>query len=326
MRYAPSICFLMAGVAACQSHTQTQSATGGAHVDNLPGRAPVVVNQTSALAGVQYADSSLAGQTKGPDADYWSQAARAMSARFNATPSVLWTVGNIAAPDHIRMTFARPAAASDLDPHIEFAEASDDPMRAALKAFDQQGMRVWLMIEPGAAPVEQVIELVLTQYNSHPSLAGVGVDAGWLGVAVDTQGTVISGDSGTPVTDAQAQSWLDVLHRHDPGLRLLLQHWQSENLPPTLRQGLMFMADGQGYASADALVADFADFARKMTPAPVGLLYGTGSDARWWCHLADAPLDIGNAVLTAVSATQGLFWSDESALEAFPQVAYSCDD
>lgn len=319
-------CALYAGVfmAACQAQTEIRSADPNVSPQALPGRAPTPVNQSSVLAGTQYTDDSAAGKAKGPDGDYWSKASRSMATRLSATPSVLWTVATLAAPDHAHLTFARPSSASAVDPHIEFADA--DANGAALKAFDQQGVRVWLMIEPGLAPVQQLIELILTQYGSHPSIAGVGIDAGWLGVSVDTRGTVIQGDSGTPVTDAAAQGWLELLHRHDPGLRLLLAHWQAGNLPPTLRQGLMFLDNGRGYASLDAQVGDYAAFARKLAPAPVGFLLGDSADAPWWCHLADPPHELGNAVLSAVPDAQGLFWSDTTADQVFLDLTYSCPD
>jgi hypothetical protein len=55
----------------------------------------------------------------------------------------------------------------------------EDGNEEALTLFDEMGAQVWLQVEPGNAPVEDLIHIVLERYGHHPSVVGVGVDVEW---------------------------------------------------------------------------------------------------------------------------------------------------
>jgi hypothetical protein len=244
----------------------------------------------------------------GPDYDpgpaYWARVGREMAARFEgAVPETIWIVSSLDG-DGTRLHF--PVA----EPQPLISGSEDDAYEAALELFDEQGFRVWLQVEPGHAPIEELIHLVLGRYGHHPSVIGFGVDVEWYQSTTKPEGKA--------VTDAEAEAWLAAVRSHDPEYRLFLKHWEIGKMPPTVRDGLLFVDDSQILPSRDAMVAEFAEWGRAFAPAPVAFQYGYPSDRPWWRRLQDPPRDIGQAIRDAVPNTEGLYWVDFTVLDVFP--------
>jgi hypothetical protein len=246
--------------------------------------------------------------TYGPDHDpgaaYWAGVGQAMAQRFpGSVPESVWIVGRL----HGEGTMLSFPAAVD---HPLIATAAEDGNEEVLALFDRMGGRVWLQVEPGHAPVETLIDLMLERYGHHPSVIGVGVDVEWYRSTKTPEGQA--------VTDAEARAWLAAARAHDPRYRLFLKHWEIGKMPPTVRDGLLFIDDSQQLPSLQAMVEEFTQWGRAFAPAPVGFQYGYESDRPWWQALDDPPGDIGRAFLDAVPNTEGLYWVDFTALELFP--------
>lgn len=247
---------------------------------------------------------SAYGPARDPGPRYWLRVGQEMASRFDgAVPETIWIVSRLHG-DGTALNFpARPSS-----PLITAAE--EDHNQAALDLFDRHGFRVWLQIEPGHAPIEELIHLVLGRYGSHPSVVGFGIDVEWY------QST--ERPEGKPVTDEEAAAWLAAIRSHDPSYRLFLKHWEAAKLPPTLRDGLLFIDDSQILPSLDAMVAEFAEWGRSFAPAPVAFQFGYPSDRPWWRQLDDPPGDIGRAIVAAVPNAAGLYWVDFTVLDVFP--------
>jgi hypothetical protein len=227
-----------------------------------------------------------------------------MAAKFpGARPQAIWIVGNFSGVGTL-LTF--PGGHPDVTVHF----SSKDKNEAALTLFDQRGVQVWLQVEPGDAPMEALIDIVLKQYGHHPSVIGFGVDVEWF----HSDGT----PEGRAVTDEEAAAWVAAARSHNPQYRVFLKHWEQEKMPPTYRDGLVFVDDSQNFESADHMVTEFAEWGKAFTPSPVGFQYGYPADKNWWGELADPPGDIGRKILTYVPNTAGLFWVDFTVLEVFP--------
>ena len=89
-------------------------------------------------------------------------------------------------------------------------------------------------------------------------------------------------------------------------------------MPPTFRNGLVFIDDSQGHASLNAMVSEFSNWGQTFAPSPVGFQYGYRSDKKWWRKFADPPLTIGNAILGQVPNTRDLLWVDFTAYDIWP--------
>ncbi|HEY6607680.1 MAG TPA: hypothetical protein VI277_00640 [Candidatus Limnocylindria bacterium] len=252
-------------------------------------------------AGFRYSTYGIGPIDPGPE--YWRRVGEEMAARFDgAKPGAVWIVGEIAGQGTV-LTFP---GTSD-EPTIHFRP--EDNNEAALDLFDEAGFDVWLQVEPANAPIDQLIDIILDRYGHHPSVVGVGIDVEWLGASGSPEGR--------PVTDAEAREWVAAVRAHDPGYRLFLKHWERDVMPPTERDGIVFIDDSQGFADLEAMVAEFAVWGEHFAPSQVGFQFGYLGDRPWWGGLADPPSDIGAALLDAVPNVAGLYWVDFTVREIF---------
>ena len=252
-------------------------------------------------AGFRY---SVYGPDFNPGPQYWSEVGVKMAGRFpDAKPATVWIVGRLAG-EGCELSFPGSSA----DPLIRFA--AEDANEEALKLFDGRGFDCWLQVEPGNAPVGELIDLMLERYGHHPCVAGVGVDVEWYRSIVKPEGEAVS--------DALAASWLAAARRHDPKYRLFLKHWLIEKMPPTLRDGILFIDDSQIFPSIEPMIEEFAQWGRAVAPAPVGFQYGYESDKPWWQKFADPAKEIGDRIREVVPNLEGLYWVDFTVLDVFP--------
>lgn len=252
---------------------------------------------------------SAYGPDWNPGPEYWGLLGLEMARKFDgAVPETVWIVGRL--HREIEGTLLNfPVEARD----ARIVGTPVDENESILRLFDRLGYRVWLQVEPGNAPVEELIDLVLARYGHHPSVVGFGIDVEWY--------RSIDQPEGKAVTDEEARAWLTAVRRHDPGYRLFLKHWEIEKMPPRMREGLFFIDDSQILPGLHEMVAEFAEWGRAFWPAPVGFQYGYESDRPWWSELEDPALEIGRQILGAVPNARGLYWVDFTALEVFPPAA-----
>lgn len=247
---------------------------------------------------------STYGPDYDPGAEYWAGVGERMASRFpGAVPEAIWIVGRL----HKEGTWLSFPGASDAS-LIRFS--AEDGNADVLELFDRRGVRAWLQVEPGHAPVEELIHLMLDRYGHHPSVIGVGIDVEWY--------RSTEAPEGRAVTDAEARAWLAAARSHDPDYRLFLKHWEIGKMPPTERDGILFVDDSQAIPSLDEMIEEFAAWGRAFAPAPVAFQYGYESDRRWWRQLDDPPAGIGRRILAAAPNTEGLYWVDFTVLEVFP--------
>ena len=265
------------------------------------GAVPEVEKGVGLGAGFRF---SVYGPRENPGPQYWARVGREMAARFpGSTPTAVWIVSRVKG-DGIELNFPAPAG----DPRIVGSEA--DGNEEALRLFDELAFRVWLQIEPGFVPVDTLLTLVLDRYGRHRCVVGVGIDVEWY--------KSTHPDEGEAVSDAEAAAWLALARRYNPSFRLFLKHWLTEKMPPTVREGLLFIDDSQIFPSLDAMVEEFAGWAKTFAPAPVGFQVGYNPDRPWWGTFDDPPKVIGERILAVAPNTEALIWVDFSVLEVFP--------
>ena len=89
-------------------------------------------------------------------------------------------------------------------------------------------------------------------------------------------------------------------------------------MPPTERDGLVFIDDSQIFDSLEEMIAEFKEWGEHFAPAPVGYQYGYPSDKHWWNELDDPAKEIGDRILEVVPNTEGLYWVDFTIFDIFP--------
>jgi hypothetical protein len=244
-----------------------------------------------------------------PDPKYWLNVGKEMANRFpGAKPEGVWIVSKVKIQEKGGSQLSFPITGQK-DPLISGND--QDLNEAALKEFDRLGYRIWLQIEPGFASVEELLDIVLKRYGHHSCVVGVGIDVEWF--------RSVNPDGGDPVTDDLARSWLAVARSHNPAFRLFVKHWLVEKMPPTVRDGLLFVDDSQIFPAMDPMIEEFAKWGKAFAPSPVAFQIGYPSDHPWWSKLKDPPKEIGTRILQAVPNTEAIFWVDFSVTEVFPR-------
>jgi hypothetical protein len=239
------------------------------------------------------------------DPQYWVSVGQRMSAKFpGSVPETIWIVGNIYG-EGTYLNF--PCETEDPNIRCGFMDMNDQ----ALKLFDELGFRVWLQVEAGNASVDELVDIVLNQYQAHPSVIGFGLDVEWYKSP--------SGPLGVPITDEEALRWTAAVQAHNPEYRLFLKHWEIEWMPPTVREGIFFVNDTQDFDSLNAMLANFSAWGAHFAPSPVGYQFGYDSDRKWWRELHDPPREIGETLLENIPNTQALYWVDFTVQDVFPE-------
>jgi len=177
-------------------------------------------------------------------------------------------------------------------------------------AFDDNGIKVWLQVEPGFADVDQLIDLVLGRYLNHSCVLGFGIDLEWRWGLPDTRETV-------PVTNEEANRWVNKIKQYNPDFKLFLKHWLPKNMPSTAREDIVFIDDAQNFDGLDPLVNEFKSWGENFSQTDVGYQIGYRRDREWWSQLEDPPREIGLALIRNIPNCRFIFWTDETIHELF---------
>lgn len=245
-----------------------------------------------------------------PSADYWVSTGRLMAGKFpSANPASIWIVSLYISNGVTQLNFPNPGGSY---PYINFI--STDQNESYLTRFDQEGFKVWLQVEPGAASIDTLIHLVLNRYKHHPCVKGFGVDVEWY------LANLYSG--GKKVTNEEAQRWEQKVKSIDTSYTLFLKHYGQSWMPPNYRGQILFVDDSQDFNFSsnpfNAMVNEFKSWGQKFSPNKVAFQYGYKADTTWWKKLNDPPATIGNALIANIPNCYGLFWVDFTITQVFP--------
>jgi len=241
-----------------------------------------------------------------PNAGYWTSVGRQMAGRFTgAVPGGIWIEGLYAGNGATELSFPSPGRSYA---HVMFSDLDYNEIH--LNEFDNAGLRVWLQVEPGAADVDSLIELVLQRYKHHTCVAGFGIDAEWYDPEASS--------GGRRITDAEARQWELHVKSINPAYSLFLKHWDGDWMPRTYRGSIIFVADSQGFSSLNEMVGVFSEWGKPFAPNDVAFQFGYEPDSSWWTRLVDPPKAIGDAISSSVGNAKGLFWVDFTITQVFP--------
>jgi len=250
------------------------------------------------------------GITPWPAPSWWVNSINSMKGRFaGATGEQIAVVVEVSGGGGRGNCWAHfPQPATGTWPNVNWDDV--DLFESTFDALDGAGIKVWLQVEPASCDVPMLIDLVYQQYGHHSSVIGFGVDDEWYRKDVER--------TGKSITDAEAAAWVAKTRTKDPADLVFLKHWLPEKMPPTYRDGLVFIDDSQGHGSLSAMVSEFRVWGQRFAPSPVGYQFGYQSDKAWWSTLADPPRNIGNSILAAVPNTRDLAWVDFTAYDIWP--------
>jgi len=242
-----------------------------------------------------------------PSADYWISVGNRMSQKFSgASPVGIWIVSLYQNNNITQFNFPSDGKSY---PYVQFI--SSDQNEAYLSRFDSVGVNVWLQVEPGAAGMDTLIDLVLNRYKQHSCVRGFGVDVEWFYTATNS--------GGRKLTDSMAHRWEQKVKSIDSTYTLFLKHYAQSWMPPSYRGTILFVDDSQEFTSGlPQMVSEFKSWGAKFAPNKVAFQFGYPIDSTWWRQYADPPKTIGDALLANVPNTYGLFWVDFTIVRVFP--------
>lgn len=244
-----------------------------------------------------------------PSPDWWVSSIGSMASRFptstGAMVAVVVEIDGMKGPG-CWAHFPNPDGGNY--PGVRFD--ATDLFGPDFSAFDAAGIKVWLQVESSGCDMPMLIDLVFKQYGNHSSVVGFGVDDEWY---LNKQYR-----NGKPITDAEAQAWVTQVRTYGSTYQVFLKHWLTSQMPPTYRDGLVFIDDSQGFRSMNAMMTEFAAWGSTFNPSPVGFQYGYAADRSWWSKLTNPPQAIGNGILSRVPNTSDLIWVDFTAHDIWP--------
>jgi len=299
---------LVAGTNTIRATAVTTS--GGPNVDKLTLGAGGGNPGKVAWAGVR---SSRYGISPFPSPSGWGNAMTTMASYFpGSTPVGLWLAGEIefnGTQSGQHFNFPNPGGTWDSTILFNSTDQNED----YLDYFDTHGIKVWLQVEPGFSPMNQLIDIVWRRYGSHPSVVGFGVDVEWYRSSCD-------GCSNATVSDSTAQAWEQKVKSVNPNWTLFLKHYDASNLPTTYRGDIIFVDDSEQNGSYDNFKSEMINFANRFYPNPVMFQIGYPSDKPWWSGLATPiPKTIGDDLARLSRQDRvGVVWVDFSLRDVLP--------
>jgi hypothetical protein len=260
-------------------------------------------------AGVR---SSSYGIDPFPNSLGWATATSTMAGYFpGSQPTIVWLVGEIYfSGQNSGMDCYFPNPGGTYDSKIHFS--STDRYKTYFDYFDSIGVKVFLQVESGFAPMGDLIDAVLKQYSSHSCVIGFGVDVEWYNSSCD-------GCNNASVTDSAAQSWETKVKSYKSSYKLFLKHFDKGVLPPKYRGDIVYVNDSQGYSSKSEFVSDMKDFADFFYPCDVMFQFGYDEDKKWWNLLTKPiPQNIGQSLVQVIKQNCGIIWVDFTLRSVLP--------
>ncbi|MCX6152075.1 MAG: T9SS type A sorting domain-containing protein [Ignavibacteriales bacterium] len=261
-------------------------------------------------------------ENKFPNADYWTMVGKSISGKFkDYQPAGIWIVSLYQGNGITQLNF--PSNGLSI-PKVTFN--SKDLNEEYLTKFDSEGIKVWLQLEPGAAKVDTLIDIVLKRYQHHPCVIGFGIDVEWL----DAQ----SYSGGRSVSNDEAKRWEEKVKSINSGYSLFLKHYASRWMPTSYRGNILFVDDSQDFttsghnvsASFNYMANEFTNWGNSFSKNKVAFQFGYKADEWWWSQFNDPMLTIGNKLIQKIPNCAGLFWVDFTINKLFPVTAVEDDD
>lgn len=258
--------------------------------------------------------SSEYGYQQEADPDYWTNVSEQMASKVDdAVSGGIWILGVDWGDGTCGLSFPNEGSYTN----IEFNE--EDLNEDYLDEFDAEGVKVFLQVEPASANVSELIELVLDEYGDHECVIGFGVDVEWL--------DSLHYENGKPVTNAEALEWVTLVQSYDPDYKLFLKHWDSDWMPTTHYDGVVYICDSLDYLTLSGLIGSFQeDWADDITDAYVGYQIGYDidvdedehTDKDWWNTYNDPADTISDAIMNNISNCRYIYWVDFTITDVFP--------
>jgi hypothetical protein len=240
---------------------------------------------------------------------WWAERAKQFASHFHgAQPLILHILSNYQDDGTTQIEFKKPDAYQGPTTNMSFLPRGKLNHERALTTYDEQGVKAILQFEPGDADVGDCFALAHEALGRHPCVVGFAIDGEWFKTKQSPD------QAGLPITDAEAQRWMNQVLSFNTNYVLVLKHFEKAKLPATYRHPqLWFLTDSQEFNSQEEWMKDMRDWASAFNGSPIGSQYGYPKDQKWWQTNASPAVDLGRALLRSLPEYQMILWVDFTA-------------
>jgi hypothetical protein len=237
-----------------------------------------------------------------PTGEQWVSYINKFKKHFNsdAKPILIAIVNSMGEGDKVaQFRFPKPSGVST-GSYIKF-QSSDD-LESILKVFDKEGVHVWLQIQPGNNKLKPLAEIAFKQYGKHKCVKGLGIDLEWW-YPKDVH-------NGKALSDSDAKDIVKYVRSINKDYTVFVKHWETEKMPKSYRDGLIFVDDSQGLHDKNGVKKTFSKWAEYFKDNPVWFQIGYNADQSLW---KKNPIEFANIVKEAGLSKNkrvGLVWVD----------------
>jgi hypothetical protein len=207
-------------------------------------------------------------------AQYWIDSAKTMSSKCSVqnTPFLGLSIGGASSTGKCSLRVGPKLDSDPRDPYIMYGP---DKLTSILKKADEQGVKVFLGVEPMKAKVKNLIDILANRADGFHCVMGFMVDMEWvLEVPKDQRETLIQG-------------WYQQV-RSKGDYKLYLVGWIASRLDEYRAPYIVYMYDGQGFdgsTSNNKLNNMFNNYLTRWSthfaPNDIGVYWGYNSDQDW---------------------------------------------
>ena len=260
------------------------------------------------IAGFQSKGVFSDNDTSNPE--IWSEQFQFVTSNFkNTTPAVSWKVCKYLENGNVKVSFPKP----DSKEYDNITFSQKDRNQKYFEHFSEQGIKIWLQLEPGDVEVSKLINLVLNQYDSYSSIMGVGISVEYVDHGSNNS-------SGQVISDSLAQKWESEVKKHDQNYSLSLMHWDDGNMPPNYRGDIIFINNSSDLEDLDAMVSEFKSWSNVLAPNRVAFQVGYDADwsgdgktdRDWWSTYDNPVKTIGDRFFSEMDNCFGVYWIENT--------------
>ncbi|OUM67103.1 hypothetical protein PIROE2DRAFT_5479, partial [Piromyces sp. E2] len=187
-----------------------------------------------------------------------------------------------------------------------------DQFEKLLSKCDEEGINVWLVVEPGNNDLVDLANIVLDKYGNHESVQGFGASLEWY--YRNSKG------DGKRLTNSEAERVVNEIRKRNENYTFLAKHWNTKYLPENYTDGMVFALNPNNFEDFSHISAEFKHFAKSFSKSPVIFEIGYGSDRHIW---KDDPISFAKSITSSASRYNehiGIIWTDFTMREALEKM------
>lgn len=238
-----------------------------------------------------------------PSKEKWTDILEVLSRDNKRNPMILWVVGSYT-DKSIKFNFPGKD-----NPDFKILYSDIDLNEEYLKFFDKKGIDVFLMVEPGDARINEVVKRAVNTYSHHSSVKGICIDLEWYRVNENNP-------FGTKLDSHSIKSLLFHLKKEDPKLKLILKHWNINNMDHYPSRDIVYLQSLEGVDSLGDVKDRYLIWYKKFYPSKVGVEAGFVKSSLYWSSLKN-PLESFPLYIDRLTDNKSVILWSESYIEKF---------